>query len=361
MSTRGHPAISALIYLTDRRDRRVVAYNMAEMATWNQAALPVQPSHLIANPAIGMLAASDPATNRMWLLSATDLELRLALDLNVSPWLIAFAPDGRHLAAGDMSSGLIQIIDPETGATRYTAEGFTGVHDLRFAADSGSLFASTLDTSRVRRIDLTTRETGTVFAIDGATDGIDHMTRTANGAAGIVVTPMRAGQHLAVVDLTAQRVVREWQSDQHYWRAYTDPFSRWFLLASDRNAGLDAIDARSGVHVARIATDMPIDLFTAGFVGTSLIVGERASGRLALIDGTDLTVADAFDAGGPVHSVFMDDSSGQATVVRADGTFITFDAVPRRGMIGLAKLAERRLDIDPDLSAHANALNFCHS
>lgn len=355
------PAIGELVYLTDRRNQSVTALHMSERTVWKRARLPVRPSHLIANPATGVVAASDPATDRLWLMSGLELDIRREIALDVSPWLIAFSPDGLHLAAGDMSSGLVQIVDPRTGRTRMMADGFTGVHDLRFSADGSALYVSRLDGPRVRRVDLDGGSVSTAFQVDGAAHGIDHMTRTANGGAGIIVTPIQAEQQLAVADLQARRLIRRWSTDRHYWRAYTDPFSRWFLLASDRHTGLDAIDPATGQSIGHVATDMPVQLFTSGFLGTSLIVGERPSGRLAMIAGDDLAVVDTLVLDGPIHSVFMDDGTGQATVVMADGSFETLDVVPRGGRVAFRPIGRAKLDIQPDLSAHANALNFCHS
>lgn len=352
---------SELIFLTDLRDDRLAAFDIGALELLAQTRLPAAPSHLIANGPNGLVAASEPASGRIWLLTGQTLAMRHEIKLDVSPWLVAFSPDGMHLAVADMSSGLIQMLDPATGKTRFIVGGFAGAHDLRFSADSSALYVSGLDDAIVRRLDLASQQTGTAFVLDGADAGIDHLTRSVDGRRGIIVTPIEREQLVAVVDLQAGHIVRRWTTDRHIWRAYTDPFSRWFLLASDRNPGLDVYDTRSGNRLANVELDMNVDLLTAGFVGSSLVVGERASGRLALIDSHDLSVAAVLDLETPVRALFMDDATGRVAVVTEDGDIVSIGVVPKRGILGFQPAQPVRFDIKPDLSAHANALSFCHS
>ena len=352
---------SGLVFLTDWRGPRLIAYDMDRRAIVAERPLAVAPGHLVASAFDDLVSVSEPVSGRLLLVSGRTLDVRHETVLGVSPWLVAFAPDGRTLAAADMVSGRIALIDPRTARARFVVGGFAGAHDLRFSADGGRLYVSGLDDAVVRRIDLDARVAGPAFAMPRATAGIDHMTRTADGRYGVIVTPLRDGQELAVVDLRSGRIVRRWSSDRHYWRAYTDPFSRWFLLASDRHRGLDVVDPPSGERVGHVELAMPVDLFTAGFVGTGLVVGARETGRLALLDGGTLSVAGTLDVGRPVHSIFMNDGTGEAAILTRDGTVLTLDLVPRRGRVRIAIVDRTPLGFAPDLSAHASALNFCHA
>jgi len=123
----------------------------------------------------------------------------------------------------------------------------------------------------------------------------------------------------------------------------------------------DVFDRSSGGTVAYVDFDMPVDLFAAGFVGTGFVVGDRQSGRLALVDGSDLTVAATLDLGAAIHSVFMDDGSGEAVATMWDGAAVIIDMVPRRGVLHFEAAEMVGLGIEPDLSAHPNELSFCHA
>lgn len=353
--------IGSLLFMTDWDSPRLTAFDMGRGRVHATTDLPTAPSHLIATPETGLVAASDPVGNRLWVMDGTTLTFRHTASLNLTPWLMAFSADGHHLAAADMGAGTIEILDPVAGETRYRVGGFEGAHDLRFGANSADLFVSTLDSPTVRAIDLRSGRVTAAFDLPAARHGIDHLTRTADGEAGILIGPRATRQDVAVIDLRHRRPIRWWRTDRYYRRAYSDPYSRFFLLASDRLPGLDLIHPATGQPAGHVATETAIDLFAYGFLSSLLVIGHREQGRLALVESADLTVVDTLAMDGPIHSVFMEETRDQATVVMADGRVITLDVLSADRHPRFEPVATLDLAVRPDLTTHANSLSFCHA